>query len=53
MRKWVNSQQTREQRKTKYKIARDAGLTVIEARVIRDYTIPHFLQYVNLHGAKK
>jgi len=39
--RWVNMHQTKEERREKYRLAREHGANSYQARVVRDWTMPH------------
>lgn len=51
VRYFVNEQQSKEQRKTKYNFLIDCGLSYKEAMIMRDWTHRHII--VNLYARKE
>ncbi len=47
---WVSKRQTKERRMEKYKIIKEMGLCADWARRIRDWTEPHFKQFVGANN---
>jgi hypothetical protein len=46
---WVNASQSAEERRAKYRIAKESGLSSWQARKLRDVTRPHFPAFLNAY----
>lgn len=50
---WVNSYQTRDDYKAKYKAAKDAGFSRATAKRLASWTWPHVKEFIRINRGKE